>query len=133
MGRPFLQYVKDGSAKYICRCCSCDVASMSGLVWQGVMGAARQPAVLLRDSVNLEPASEPRSERLSSGRYTLVDMCCRGCATVLGWRYKEAKNLEEKYKEGCTLLQISLLSFVEAEKPDVDMHPASQHTVAVRC
>ncbi len=40
---------------------------------------------------------------------------------------------EEKYKEGCTLLQISLLSFVEAEKPDVDTYPASQHAVAVRC
>ncbi len=40
---------------------------------------------------------------------------------------------EEKYKEGCALLQISLLSFVEDEKPDTEMYTASQHSVAVRC
>lgn len=33
------------------------------------MGAARQPAVLLRDTVNLEPLGNARSERLSSGRW----------------------------------------------------------------
>ncbi|EIE18204.1 hypothetical protein COCSUDRAFT_68340 [Coccomyxa subellipsoidea C-169] len=139
MGRPFLEYVKDGSTKYTCRCCSCDVASSSGLVWQGVMGAARQPAVLLRDTVNLEPLGDARSERLSSGRYTLVDVTCRGCATILGWRYQEAKNRDEKYKEGCALLQISLLSAVDMEgDSDVDVpcpahRTAPQRSIATQC
>jgi hypothetical protein len=48
---------------------SCDIASSDGFVWQGVMGAARQPALLLRDTVNLESSGDARSERLTSGRY----------------------------------------------------------------
>ena len=46
---------------------------------------------------------------------------------------------EEKYKEGCALLQISLLCTVDAEgDSDVDCpceagSPAPQHSVAVHC
>lgn len=54
---------------------------------------ARQPAVLLKETVNLAPDGGVRAERLSTGRYTLVDVSCRGCGTRLGWRYEEAASL----------------------------------------
>jgi len=51
---------------------------------------SRQPAVLLRETVNVEQCGEERKERLSTGRYTLVDINCRGCSKKLGWHYLEA-------------------------------------------
>ena len=38
---------------------------------------------------------------------------------------------EEKYKEGCALLQISLLSFVENEKPDTEI--TRHHSTVWQC
>ena len=66
--------------------CSCDIATSSALLWEGIMGS-RQPAVLLRETVNVERCGEERRERLSTGRYTLVDISCRGCYKKLGWHY----------------------------------------------
>ena len=65
---------------------SCDIASTGALLWEGIMGS-RQPAVLLRETVNVERCGEERRERLSTGRYTLVDIACRGCCKQLGWHY----------------------------------------------
>ena len=57
------------------------------------MGALLEPAVLFRETLNLEATGERRSERLSTGRYTLTDVRCKGCAKKLGWRYIEAASL----------------------------------------
>ena len=48
------------------------------------MGSWR-PAVLLWETVNVEHCGEERKERLSTGRYTLVDISCKGCCRKLGW------------------------------------------------
>lgn len=69
--------------------CSCDIASSSALLWEGIMGS-RQPAVLLRETVNVETSGEERKERLSTGRYTLINVSCRGCYKKLGWHYLAA-------------------------------------------
>lgn len=50
------------------------------------------PALLFRTTVNLEGYGPEREEHLSSGRYVLADMQCRGCCTPLGWRYISAHN-----------------------------------------
>lgn len=63
------------------------------LVWEGIMGALLEPAVLFRETLNLEAMGERRSERLSTGRYTLTDVRCKGCSQKLGWRYIEAGSL----------------------------------------
>ncbi len=57
------------------------------------MGALLEPAVLFRETLNLEATGERRSERLSTGRYTLTDVRCKGCSQKLGWRYIEAASL----------------------------------------
>ena len=69
--------------------CSCDIASSSALLWEGIMGS-RQPAVLLRETVNVETFGGERKEHLSTGRYTLINVSCRGCYEKLGWHYLAA-------------------------------------------
>lgn len=77
----------DGLSKYICAC-GCDIASERVLVWEGFMGAST-PALLFRDAVNVEASQELREERLSTGRYMLVDVsaaagwCRRPCQSSL--------------------------------------------------
>ncbi|CAK0748600.1 hypothetical protein CVIRNUC_001845 [Coccomyxa viridis] len=131
MGRPYLQYLGHRSSRYCCKTCSCDIASSSSLLWEGIMGS-RQPAVLLRDTVNVEQCGDERKERLSTGRYTLVDISCRGCYKKLGWHYLAATSPDQKYKEGCSLIEIALLHIAQARPQDGDQPPA-QPRVAVQC
>lgn len=44
-------------------------------------------------------------------------MQCRNCFVPLGWRYVHAERNDQKYKEGCTLLQQGLLRRVNCVKP----------------
>lgn len=54
--------------------------------------------------------------RLSTGQYTLIDVQCRKCYMPLGWRYVSAERSDQKYKEGCTLLQQGLLRRINCIK-----------------
>ena len=47
----------------------------------------RRPAVLLRETVNVEHCGKEHRERLSTRRYTLVVISCKGCYRKLGWHY----------------------------------------------
>lgn len=38
----------------------------------------------------MEQCGAERRERLSTGRYTLIDISCRGCCSKLGWHYLAA-------------------------------------------
>ncbi len=77
-----------------------------------------QPAYLFKAAINVEPCSARREEVLASGgSWSLIDVHCRGCNTVLGWQHLSAnshhvsaKIQEHKYKEGATLLQQRLLA-----------------------
>lgn len=72
----------DAQPKFVCCKCHCDVTSEDTLIWEGFMGAST-PALLFRRAVNVEVCGGKRDECLSTGRYTLIDVRCRGCCTVL--------------------------------------------------
>ncbi|KAK9835611.1 hypothetical protein WJX74_004193 [Apatococcus lobatus] len=117
MGRPFLSHItEDRFAKYTCASCGADIASHGQLLWEGYMGV-RQPALLFTVTLNLDTAASLREEQLSTGCYVLADVTCRACSSPMGWSYLHASNEEQKYKEGCTLLQKSMLKKVPAEDP----------------
>lgn len=117
MGRPFVQFVDEPSQcshKYVCASCSCDVASATEMVWEGFM-ASEKPACLFRDTVNMKCSSDERKEHLTSGIYTLADVQCRWCATVMGWRYLKADQKESAYKEGTTLVETARIRQVTCQ------------------
>jgi hypothetical protein len=74
------------------------------------MGLSR-PAFLFRSDsvVNVETFGTPRKQELSTGEYTLSDIRCRVCLTVLGWQYINASNDDQKYKEGTVLIDQSVI------------------------
>jgi len=103
MGKIYVEYLP-GATHYGCTNCKTHIASPQLIIWQGYMGN-QIPALLFREAINLDPKGEPRTEQLSTGVYSLVDVVCRTCTTTLGWKYLTATNLEQKYKEGSFLLE----------------------------
>jgi hypothetical protein len=82
--------------------------------------------------------------RLSSGRYTLVDVACRCCGTTLGWRYVRCSaGPEMMYKQGCSLLEqvnecchpgllFAWLSLVLSSIPTDTVTPSPKAVIAQR-
>lgn len=117
MGRPFFQFVDEPPQcrhKYVCINCSCDVASDVELVWKGFM-ATEKPAFLFSSTVNIHCSPVERKEHLTSGVYVLSDVQCRGCATILGWRYLKAIKQDNAHKEGATLVEVALMRQVACQ------------------
>lgn len=52
---------EEGSCKYVCSACGCDIASEASLLWEGYMGACT-PALLFKRAVNVEPSAAERQE-----------------------------------------------------------------------
>lgn len=111
--------------KFVCSSCSLDVGVQSDIIWEGYMGANKS-AYLFSKVVNLEPAAEPRKQQLSTGFFLLQDVRCKSCSTAFGWTYLKAWNQDQKYKEGSTIVQQSLLQLVGDS-------PSESTTTAVHC
>ncbi|KAL2931897.1 hypothetical protein RDABS01_037307 [Bienertia sinuspersici] len=48
----------------------------------------------------------PEEDRLMmSGVHTVADIFCCGCGQLLGWKYMEAREKHQKYKEGKVVLE----------------------------
>jgi len=70
----------------------------------------RKPAYLCREIINVVPSGSERKEKLSTGEYTLINVECRVCSNLLGWKYLTAELDDQKYKEGTFLLEQAKLT-----------------------
>lgn len=123
MGRPLVQFAESASQNtttYVCSTCSCDVASTTAVVWEGltsVVGTGK-PAFLFVKTSSLQYPTAERQEHLTSGVFLLKDVSCRGCGTVLGWRYLKSFQRDQAHKEGQTLVeQAKLVSVAVSNEP----------------
>lgn len=110
-----LQYcdTDEDPTKYVCRC-GAHICTPDGLIWEGFMGE-NEPALLFQEVVNLmADADSQRQEKLSTGTYTIVNVKCRSCQRIMGWKYLWSENFEYKYKEGTFLLSVAALKFVDS-------------------
>lgn len=44
-----------------------------------------------------------------TGSYVVRDVSCHMCDSYIGWKYLEAENFDEKYKEGSYVIEIQSL------------------------
>lgn len=50
----------------------------------------------------------PAEERLLlTGLHAVADIYCENCHTTLGWKYEQAFELSQKYKEGKFIIELS--------------------------
>eukprot|EP00386_Alphamonas_edax_P013105 GDKI01040610.1.p1 GENE.GDKI01040610.1~~GDKI01040610.1.p1 ORF type:complete len:147 (-),score=16.83 GDKI01040610.1:99-539(-) len=103
MGRLFLRYLDECPSIYRCNTCHAHLANTEDIVsreFQGTLGRA----YLFSGCVNV--CCGPREERLLvTGMHIVCDIFCVKCQTIVGWKYIEAYEHEQKYKENKVILE----------------------------
>jgi hypothetical protein len=116
--------------RFVCTRCRSDLTLLSDIIWEGVMGQPSEPAFLSRRCVNssLSPPVR-RGVQLSTGCYDLVDVECRRCREVLGWKYMgRASSAAERFKVGCTMLAAARLASVDGfDESDEQRRQGQRH------
>ena len=107
MGRVFKVYLS-GPRVYCCSSCKCHLANHDEIIskqFQGTHGRA----YLFEKVVNVcLGAKEDRI--LITGLHTVADIRCNVCHAVLGWKYLEAFEQSQKYKEGKFIIEKAKMS-----------------------
>ena len=80
-----------GDEFYACARCGERVARRRDEYATGIMGA-NEPAVFFTQLCRAVALADTRVTTLSTGRYTLRDLGCAGCAAAIGWQYVHAEN-----------------------------------------
>lgn len=109
MGQLFLEYLSTKRV-YTCGSCASHLSSPEQVIskqFHGVHGRA----YLFNNVVNVTEGDE-EDRVMTTGLHTVMDICCKQCDTVLGWRYKKAFEESQKYKEGKFILERGLISEV---------------------
>lgn len=101
MGRLFVEYLE--GRVYRCRQCHSHLALVEDLVSKS-FHCRHGKAYLFSSVVNCQ--SGPKEDRLmTTGLHTVADINCCTCQQVVGWRYWEAFEKSQKYKEGKFILE----------------------------
>mmetsp|Transcript_34531 Transcript_34531/g.97839 ORF Transcript_34531/g.97839 Transcript_34531/m.97839 type:complete len:128 (+) Transcript_34531:626-1009(+) len=101
MGRLFLEELLGHF--YSCRCCGSHLADTSELISKQ-FHSRHGKAYLFNTVVNV--CGGEREERLmTTGLHIVRDIHCTGCLQLVGWKYDEAFEKSQKYKEGKFILE----------------------------
>lgn len=106
MGKLFLEYLS-GARIYECSACHAHLADYNEIVSKAFQGRHGR-AYLFGDVVNV---SLGRCEEriLITGLHTVADIYCNACNTVVGWKYEEAFEESQKYKEGKFIIEKAMI------------------------
>ena len=106
MGKIFLEYVEAPDVQ-VCAGCRAHLASHETIISKAFQGRHGR-AYLFSDVVNVN--SGPTENRLLlTGLHVVADIYCNGCETRLGWKYVEAYEESQKYKEGKFILEKAMI------------------------
>ena len=110
MGRPFIEYLDVGCI-YACNKCKLHLTSRLELLSKSFWGATGE-AFLFNSVINLT-TGEPEERMMRTGLHMVRDLLCKGCGTVMGWKYDWASQPDQRYKEGKCILEKSLISKID--------------------
>eukprot|EP00243_Klebsormidium_subtile_P003342 TRINITY_DN16708_c0_g1_i1.p1 TRINITY_DN16708_c0_g1~~TRINITY_DN16708_c0_g1_i1.p1 ORF type:complete len:112 (-),score=2.05 TRINITY_DN16708_c0_g1_i1:569-904(-) len=102
MGRIFRQYL-NGPRIYSCSNCRCHSADHDEIISKQFQGRYGR-AYLFNSVVNVTLG--PKEDRhLTTGLHTVADIYCSCCQQILGWKYEQAYDESQKYKEGKYIIE----------------------------
>ncbi|CAI5728245.1 unnamed protein product [Hyaloperonospora brassicae] len=104
MGRVFEEFV-DSSCVFRCAECHAHLARNEDIISKKFQGTSGK-AYLFGAAVNV-CTGPPEERMLMTGLHVVLDLYCNTCWSVVGWKYKEAHNASEKYKEGKFILELA--------------------------
>ncbi|GMH36324.1 hypothetical protein BSKO_04192 [Bryopsis sp. KO-2023] len=102
MGRPFILFL-DCPRIYSCAKCRSHAADHDDIISKAFQGRHGR-AYLFNNVVNITLG--PKEDRLLiTGLHTVADIYCTCCNAVLGWKYEQAFEESQKYKEGKFIIE----------------------------
>jgi len=102
MGRLYKQYLV-GEKYYVCSNCKTHLAYHDQIFSKDFQGRHGK-AYLFNDCVNIiEGRAEERI--LKTGMYIVVDIFCATCDLVLGWKYVNSEETNQRYKVGKVIIE----------------------------
>merc|ERR1711879_987831 len=96
-GKKMMDYVVSDQV-YVCRMCETDLAPASDLESKAFRGRTGK-AYLFTNACNCTHG--PLEERnMITGVHQVMDVYCKGCDGILGWKYEKAYDKDQAYKVG---------------------------------
>ncbi|XP_018619982.1 protein yippee-like 3 [Scleropages formosus] len=103
--KTFQAYLDSCHRRYSCVHCRAHLASHDDLISKSFQGSQGR-AYLFNSVVNV--GCGPAEERvLLTGLHAVADIYCESCHTTLGWKYEQAYEQSQKYKEGKFIIELS--------------------------
>uniref|UniRef100_A0AAV2KGI5 Yippee domain-containing protein n=1 Tax=Knipowitschia caucasica TaxID=637954 RepID=A0AAV2KGI5_KNICA len=103
--KTFQAYLDTCHRRYSCVHCRAHLANHDDLISKSFQGSQGR-AYLFNSVVNV--GCGPAEERLLlTGLHAVADIYCENCHTTLGWKYEQAFELSQKYKEGKYIIELS--------------------------
>ena len=88
---------------YHCSNCMLPLAHHSSIISRAFHGHSSR--AFLFHSVSNILLLPPETRVMTTGTHVVADLQCKGCASILGWYYVEAKDQGQKYKENRFILE----------------------------
>ncbi|CBJ29004.1 conserved unknown protein [Ectocarpus siliculosus] len=98
-----LVYLEGGHSVYTCSMCRAHLATRDHVVSECFHGHGGR-AFLFERCVNVS-TGRPEDRLLLTGMHVVADISCKACGAELGWKYEEAADKSQKYKEGKFILE----------------------------
>ncbi|XP_035406331.1 protein yippee-like 4 [Cygnus atratus] len=103
--RTFHSYLPRSHRTYSCVHCRAHLARHEELISKSFQGSHGR-AYLFNSVVNV--GCGPAEQRLLlTGLHSVADIFCESCKTTLGWKYEQAFESSQKYKEGKFIIETS--------------------------
>jgi hypothetical protein len=103
--KTFRAYLPTCHRKYSCVHCRAHLANHDELISKSFQGSQGR-AYLFNSVVNI--GCGPAEERiLLTGLHAVADIYCDCCKTTLGWKYEQAFESSQKYKEGKYIIELA--------------------------
>lgn len=102
--KTFQVYLPKTKRTYACVHCRAHLADHDDLISKSFQGSQGR-AYLFNKVVNV--GTGPAEERyLLTGLHAVADIYCESCKTTLGWKYEQAFESSQKYKEGKYIIEL---------------------------
>jgi hypothetical protein len=104
VGKTFQVFLPKENRIYVCVHCLAHLACHDDLISKSFQGSQGR-AYLFNQVVNV--GTGPAEERyLLTGLHAVADIYCESCKNTLGWKYEQAFESSQKYKEGKYIIEL---------------------------
>jgi hypothetical protein len=122
MVKTFQVYLPKNKCTYLCVHCRAHLADHEDLISKSFQGSQGR-AYLFNKVVNV--GTGPAEERfLLTGLHAVADIYCESCKTTVGWKYEQAFESSQKYKEGKFIIELIHLIKDNGWEEDTDLMQA---------